>query len=166
MRNPFISIANKKSKSKYFAKVYDDAAESVLVAISRYNGLARSILDLATVAMNEKNECEVDLQDLDAALRINSAITRTKALNLLRLMNVIDTSTSNRTGVTRFRINFRVYCRDVENELAKGKGFNEALNMNALDADGFILDEAINNYKARKRAKVDLMADIEKFIIK
>lgn len=165
MRNPFISVTNKKDKSKYYAKVYDDAATKALAAMARYNGLTRTILDHATVAMDAKNECVVDLQDMDAAFRINTPAVRTKALNLLRMMNVIQTSTSNRTGITTIRVNFNAYCRDVESEIAKGKGFNEPLNFSVLDSDGFIDEEAVKNFKARKPKKVDLMADIDKFLL-
>ncbi|WP_147481025.1 hypothetical protein [Pseudomonas caricapapayae] len=165
MRNPFFSLTNKKDKSKYYAKVYDSAATDALGAMARYNGLTRTILDHITVAMDAKNECMVDLQDMDAAFRINTPAVRTKALNLLRMMNVIETSTSNRTGITSIRVNFRVYCRDVENELAKGKGFNEPLNLSILDSDGFIIEEEIKKFKARKPKKVDLMSDIDKYLL-
>ncbi|OLY72279.1 hypothetical protein AU074_13975 [Pseudomonas sp. ATCC PTA-122608] len=120
---------------------------------------------MATVAMNVKNECEVDLQDLDKALGIKSAVTRTKALNILRLMNLIETSTGNRSGITKFRINFRAFTTDVESDLAKGKGFNEPLNFDALDADGFIKEKAIKSYKARKPAKVDIFSDLDDFAV-
>ena len=164
MRNPFISIANKKSKSRFYLKTYDTAVD-VLSAVALCNGLSRAILDLATVAMNVKNECEVDLQELDKALGIKSAVTRTKALNILRLMNLIETTTGNRSGVTKFRINFRAFTTDVESEAAKGKGFNEPLYFDALDENGFIKEKAIKNYKARKTVKVDIFDDIEDYAI-
>lgn len=149
MRNPFTSLPKKKPETRYYVKTYRHATP-IIAAVNIYSGLASAILTFAIDEMNVKNECEANLQDLDSALGIKNAATRTKALNVLRLMNLIETSTCNRTGMTKFRINSKAYSTETEVSALKSSSFHEDLNFDALDENGFIKDEAIKNFKARK----------------
>ncbi|KPB39428.1 Unknown protein sequence [Pseudomonas savastanoi pv. phaseolicola] len=68
------------------------------------------------------------------------------------MMNLIETSTCNRTGITKFRINSKAYSTESEVAALKSSTFHEDLNFAALDENGFIKEEAIKNFKARKPA--------------
>lgn len=149
MRNPFTSLPKQKPDAKFYLKMYKNASV-VIDAIGACNNLSLRILNQAVMAMNVKNECEVNLNDLDNALRIKNAATRTKALNVLRFMNVIETTTCNRTGITQFRINARAFSTDTEIAALKHVTFNAPFNLEALDGDGYIIEEALNSFKARK----------------
>lgn len=166
MKNPFttIRLTNKNENAsadpsrdlKYFQLFAAELTQRILFAVGIYDTYALTMFNMACFAMNAFGECEVVLSELDAALGIKQARTRTKSLNLLRHTNLIKTVNVNKLGKMLVYVNVRAASNT---SLAKGfeqATFKDELNKQALNPDGFIdpqWAESFRNYEKNKEKK-------------
>lgn len=157
MENPFKSVLVITKDKQIYAKNYKHALP-VIFAAGMCDSYARTILDLATAAMDRNNECIVCYADLDKTLGIKQPKTRTKAINLLRVLNLVETINGNRKGVILFRINSYAFGNSAEFNSKTDKRFCEPLNKSALDADGKINKKYVETYRfyEKSQQKIEL----------
>ena len=162
MKNPFTSVLGKTKDKIIYVKTYKNALP-VIFAAGMCDSYARTILDLAAEAMDRNNECTVCYADLDKVLGIKQPKTRTKAINLLRVLGLIETVNGNRKGVILFRLNSRAFGNSSEINSKTDGRFCEPLNKCALDADGMIDKKYVETYRfyEKSQAKVELYVGID-----
>lgn len=163
MRNPFTTIrltnknenasANPERDLKYIQLFANELTKDILFAVGIYDTYALTIFHMACYAMNTSGECEVILADLDAALGIKQARTRTKSLNLLRHTNLIKTVNVNKMGKMIVYVNARAASITSLIKCFEQATFKDELNKSALNSDGHIEPlwaDAFKNYEKNK----------------
>ncbi|OLY72277.1 hypothetical protein AU074_13965 [Pseudomonas sp. ATCC PTA-122608] len=130
-------------------------AYRMIAAVNMANRLSGVILMIVTHKMDANNELMLSTAELDKALGIGDASTRTKAMNILRLSNLVEIKYDNRFGIYRVRVNTKAYQRGRKKRTPnKNKLFSEDLNFDILGNDGLIKQSAIDGYKVNPARKV------------
>lgn len=147
MINPFKSVLELTKDKHYYLKQMIDAT-AVIYAASDADNYAARILYLATEAMDKNNECYVSYAELDSQLGIKQSKTRTKTLNILRLLNLVEITNGNRKGIVMFRINANAYSKIGDAKVINDKRYCEVLNTEIVDKYGRIDQKYIDTYRA------------------
>ncbi|MDG9889202.1 hypothetical protein [Pseudomonas juntendi] len=163
MKNPFttINIAIKNENAspdskrdlKYFQMFANDLTQQILFAVGIYDTYALTMFNMACFAMNTSGECEVILSELDSALGIKQARTRTKSLNLLRHTNLIKTVNVNKLGKMLVYVNVRAASNTSLSKGFEQATFKEELNRNALNKEGRIDPEWADAFRIYEKNK-------------
>ncbi|WP_147473251.1 hypothetical protein [Pseudomonas coronafaciens] len=146
MSNPFKSVLSIKDTEQFFYQTNVKAAP-VISAAGRSDSYARDILDLACAMMDINNECTITYAELDKNLCIKQSRTRLKSINILRMLNLIETRNGNKKGVVLFRINANAFSktslRIKENDIR----FCEDLCHEMIGKDGKVNPKCIETYR-------------------
>ncbi|WP_144415402.1 hypothetical protein [Pseudomonas putida] len=163
MKNPFttIRVTNKNENAsadpsrdlKYFQLFAAELTQRILFAVGIYDTYALTIFNMACFAMNVNGECEVILADLDAALGIKQARTRTKSLNLLRHTKLIKTVNVNKVGKMIVYVNVRAASNTSLIKAFEQATFKDELNKAALNSDGHIEPLWADAFKSYEKNK-------------
>ncbi|WP_147463219.1 MULTISPECIES: hypothetical protein [Pseudomonas syringae group genomosp. 2] len=146
MSNPFKSVISVNDTEHYFYQT-NCKARLVISAAGRTDSYAREILDMACEMMDRNNECTVTYAELDKDLGIKQTRTRTKSINILRMLNLIETTNGNKKGVILFRINARAFSK-TSLKIKDNEGrYCEELNIGMVGADGKVIKKYIDNYR-------------------
>ncbi|ARA80279.1 hypothetical protein B5U27_09530 [Pseudomonas amygdali pv. lachrymans] len=146
MNNPFKSVISVKDVVQSFYQT-NLKARPLLSAVNRSDSYARDILDMACEMMDRNNECTVTYAELDKELGIKQSRTRTRSVNILRMLNLVDTINGNKKGVILFRINARAFSKTGINVKEKDGRFCDDLNSEMIGKDGKVKKECIESYR-------------------
>lgn len=151
-----MSISNKSS-------IQDERGEAVrcysvasdlMIAVGHSNRVAGAILSLLTSRMDFDNECEITIKVLSKFVGRKNPATITKALNILRLTNLVEIKHKNRIGSTLFRVNGRAFSRDTDDAETNDNIFRGELD-DSLVGEYWLIDKtAIRDYRVNPARKV------------
>ncbi|RMO65434.1 hypothetical protein ALQ37_200192 [Pseudomonas syringae pv. aptata] len=146
MSNPFKSVISVTDTEHYFYQT-NCKARLVISAAGRTDSYAREILDMACEMMDRNNECTVTYAELDKDLGIKQTRTRTKSINILRMLKLIETTNGNKKGVVLFRVNARAFSKTSLRLKDNDSRFCEELNAEMVGSDGKVIQAYIDTYR-------------------
>lgn len=137
--------------NKHSIRTYLKATE-ILVAVGRTNRNATIIMDFLKSSMDVNNECEFSIDELLKVLYRKSPVIVTKALNILRLTNIIEARVCNRVGIIKFRINGNAFSHNVDGIENNTRIFFADLNTSIIGEDGRVSKQAIDGFRVHKES--------------